>query len=83
MVFLIIHYFYVKKTHINIGEKGLQQDFNKNLFFLLKKGLRDTVVMVRSPFTGNVSAFVGLVGTVIYHFGLKNSEVMIGGERER
>ena len=33
---------------------GLQQDFNKNLFFLLKKGLRDTVVMVRSPFTGIV-----------------------------
>jgi len=55
MVFLIIHYFYVKKTHINIGEMGLQQDFNKNLFFfLLKKGLRDTVVMVRSPFTGIV-----------------------------
>ena len=69
MVFLIIHYFYIKKTHINIGEKGLQQDFNKNLFFLLKKGLRDTVVMVRSPFTGIVLAFVGLVGTVIYNFG--------------
>ena len=69
MVFLIIHYFYVKKTHINKGEMGLQQDFNKNLFFLLKKGLRDTVVMVRSPFTGIVQAFVGLVGTVIYNFG--------------
>ena len=69
MVFLIIHYFYGKKTHINIVEKGLQQDFNKNLFFLLKKGLRDTVVMVRSPFTGIVLTFVGLVGTVIYNFG--------------
>ena len=66
--FLIIHYFYVKKTLINIGEKGLQQDFNKNLFFLLKKGLRDTVVMVRSPFTGDVLAFVGLVGIVNYYF---------------
>jgi len=43
--------------------------------------LRDTVVMVRSPFTGNVSAFVGLVGTVKYYFDLINSEVLIGGER--
>ena len=66
--FLIIHYFYVKKTLINIGEKGLQQDFNKNLFFLLKKGLRDTVVMVRRPFTGIVLAFVGVVGSVNYWF---------------
>ena len=65
-----------------MGKKDTKQDFDKNLFFLLKKGLRDTVVMVRSPFTGNVSAFVGLVGTVTYHFGLKNSEVLIGGERE-
>jgi len=54
MFFLIIHYFYVKKTHVNKGKNGLQQDFSKNLFFLLKKGLRDTVVMVRSPFTGIV-----------------------------
>ena len=62
-------------------KKGLKKDFDKNLFFLLKKGLRDTVVMVRSPFTGNVSALVGLVGTVNYYFGLTNSEVLIGGER--
>ena len=65
-----------------MGKKDTKQDFDKNLFFLLKKGLRDTVVMVRSPFTGNVSALVGLVGTVIYYFGLINSEVLIGGERE-
>ena len=38
--------------------------------------------MVRSPFTGNVLAFVGLVGTVNYYFDLINSEVLIGGERE-
>ena len=38
--------------------------------------------MVRSPFTGNVLTFVGLVGTVTYYFGLINSEVLIGGERE-
>ena len=38
--------------------------------------------MVRSPFTGNVSTFVGLVGTVNYYFDLINSEVLIGGERE-
>ena len=62
-------------------KKDLKSDFDKNLFFLLKKGLRDTVVMVRSPFTGNVSAFVGLVGTVNYYFDLINSEVLIGGER--
>jgi len=43
--------------------------------------LRDTVVMVRSPFTGSVFAFVGLVGTVNYYFDLINSEVLIGGER--
>jgi len=64
-----------------MGKKDTKQDFDKNLFFLLKKGLRDTVVMVRSPFTGNVSAIVGLVGTVNYYFGLINSEVLIGGER--
>ena len=64
-----------------MGKKDTKQDFDKNLFFLLKKGLRDTVVMVRSPFTGNVSALVGLVGTVNYYFGLINSEVLIGGER--
>ena len=63
-------------------KKDLKYDFDKNLFFLLKKGLRDTVVMVRSPFTGNVSALVGLVGTVNYYFDLLNSEVLIGGERE-
>lgn len=79
MVFFLIHYFYVEKTHINMGEKDLQQEFNKNLFFLLKKGLRDTVVMGRSPFTGNVYALVGLVGMVVYHFGLRNSEVLIVG----
>ena len=62
-------------------KKDLKKDFDKNLFFLLKKGLRDTVVMVRSPFTGNVSAFVGLVGTVNYYFDLINSEVLIGGGR--
>ena len=60
----------------------LYKDFKKKLFFLLKKGLRDTVVMVRSPFTGIVSASVGLVGTVNYYFDLINSEVLIGGERE-
>ena len=38
--------------------------------------------MVRSPFTGIVSALVGLVGTVNYYFDLINSEVLIGGERE-
>ena len=38
--------------------------------------------MVRSPFTGSVSTLVGLVGTVTYYFGLINSEVLIGGERE-
>ena len=65
-----------------MGKKDSKQDFDKNLFFLLKKGLRDTVVMVRSPFTGNVSALVGLVGTVNYYFDLINSEVVIGGERE-
>ena len=65
-----------------MGKKDTKQDFDKNLFFLLKKGLRDTVVMVRSPFTGNVSALVGLVGTVNYYFDLINSEVLIGGERE-
>jgi len=43
--------------------------------------LRDTVVMVRSPFTGSVSALVGLVGTVNYYFDLIKSEVLIGGER--
>ena len=64
-----------------MGKKDTKQDFDKNLFFLLKKGLRDTVVMVRSPFTGNVLAIVGLVGTVNYYFGLINSEVLIGGER--
>ena len=64
-----------------MGKKDTKQDFDKNLFFLLKKGLRDTVVMVRSPFTGNVLAFVGLVGTVNYYFDLINSEVLIGGER--
>ena len=37
-----------------MGKKDTKQDFDKNLFFLLKKGLRDTVVMVRSPFTGSV-----------------------------
>ena len=62
-------------------KKDLKKDFDKNLFFLLKKGLRDTVVMVRSPFTGIVSAFVGLVGTVNYYFDLINSEVLIGGGR--
>ncbi len=62
-------------------KKDLKKDFDKNLFFLLKKGLRDTVVMVRSPFTGNVSAFVGLVGIVNHYFHLTNSEVLIGGER--
>ena len=38
--------------------------------------------MVRSPFTGSVSTLVGLVGTVAYYFGLINSEVLVGGERE-
>ena len=38
--------------------------------------------MVRSPFTGSVSTLAGLVGTVTYYFGLINSEVLIGGERE-
>jgi len=37
--------------------------------------------MVRSPFTGDVLAFVGLVGTVNNYFDLKNSEVLIGGKR--
>ena len=56
-------------------KKDLNEDFNKNLFFLLKKGLRDTVVMVRSPFTGNVSALVGLVKKVKRYFDLIYSEV--------
>jgi len=43
--------------------------------------LRDTIVMVRSPFTGNVVMFVGSVGTVNNYFDLKNSEVVIGGKR--
>ena len=64
-----------------MGNMCLYKDFKKKLFFLLKKGLRDTIVMVRSPFTGNVSALVGLVGTVNYYFDLINSEVLIGGER--
>ena len=38
--------------------------------------------MVRSPFTGSVLSLAGLVGTVAYYFGLINSEVLIGGERE-
>ena len=49
-----------------MGKRDFQQDFKRNILFLSKKGLRDTVVMVRSPFTGNVSAFVGVVGLVIY-----------------
>ena len=64
-----------------MGKRDFQQDFERNIFFLSKKGLRDTVVMVRSPFTGNVLPFVGLVGTVNYYFDLINSEVLIGGER--
>jgi|OM-RGC.v1.030107884 hypothetical protein len=74
--------FLIKKPHINMEKIDLEQVFIKNLFFLLKKGLRDTIVMVRSPFTGSVSSLVGLVGTVTYYFGLINSEVLIGGERE-
>ena len=72
----------IKKPHINMGKIDLEQVFIKNLFFLLKKGLRDTIVMVRSPFTGSVLSLAGLVGTVAYYFGLINSEVLIGGERE-
>ena len=49
----------------------LYKDFKKKLFFLLKKGLRDTIVMVRSPFTGDVLTFVGSVGTVNNYFDLK------------
>ena len=49
-----------------MGKRDFQQDFKRNILFLSKKGLRDTVVMVRSPFTGNVSAFAGVVGLVIY-----------------
>ena len=59
----------------------LYKDFKKKLFFLLKKGLRDTIVMVRSPFTGDALTFVGSVGTVNNYFDLKNSEVLIGGKR--
>ena len=47
-----------------MGNMCLYKDFKKKLFFLLKKGLRDTIVMVRSPFTGDVLTFVGSVGTV-------------------
>jgi|TARA_B100000927_G_C16466108_1_gene469744 hypothetical protein len=64
-----------------MGNMCLYKDFKKKLFFLLKKGLRDTIVMVRSPFTGDVLAFVGSVGTVNNYFDLKNSEVLIGGKR--
>jgi hypothetical protein len=39
--------------------------------------------MVRSPFTGSVSALVGLVGSINYRFNYKNSEVLIGGKREK
>lgn len=49
-----------------MGKRDFQQDFKRNILFLSKKGLRDTVVMVRSPFTGNVSALVGMVGLVNY-----------------
>jgi hypothetical protein len=49
-----------------MGKRDFQQDFKRNILFLSKKGLRDTVVMVRSPFTGSVSAFAGVVGLVIY-----------------
>jgi hypothetical protein len=49
-----------------MGKRDFRQDFKRNILFLSKKGLRDTVVMVRSPFTGSVSAFVGVVGLVIY-----------------
>jgi hypothetical protein len=49
-----------------MGKRGLQQDFKRNIFFLSKKGLRETVVMVRTPFTGSVSIFVGVAGLVIY-----------------
>ena len=49
-----------------MGKRNFQQDFKRNIFFLLKKGLRETVVMVRTPFTGSVSAFVGVVGLVNY-----------------
>jgi len=64
-----------------MGKRDFQQDFKRNILFLSKKGLRDTVVMVRSPFTGSVSAFVGVVGLVNYYFSCKNSEVMVGGKR--
>ena len=64
-----------------MGNMCLYKYFKKKLFFLLKKGLRDTIVMVRSPFTGDVLAFVGSVGTVNNYFDLKNSEVLIGGKR--
>ena len=64
-----------------MGKRDFQQDFKRNIFFLSKKGLRDTVVMVRSPFTGIVLAFVGGVGSVNYWFGCKNSEVLISGKR--
>ena len=49
-----------------MGKSGFQQDFKRNIFFLSKKGLRETVVMVRTPFTGSVSIFVGVAGLVIY-----------------
>ena len=49
-----------------MGKRNFQQDFKRNIFFLLKKGLRETVVMVRTPFTGSVSTFVGVVGLVNY-----------------
>ncbi len=53
-----------------MGNMCLYKDLKKT-GFLLKKGLRDTIVMVRSPFTGDVLAFVGSVGTVNYYFDLK------------
>jgi len=64
-----------------MGKRDFQQDFKRNILFLSKKGLRDTVVMVRSPFTGNVLTFVGVVGSINYWFDCKNSEVLIGGKR--